>query len=257
MNRFENQGLSEGERQQRAAVGLTWRVNEILRDHPRTMNMDIRDVNKPLVNDEQQHQNELIKMSANNHMKCLAAFYKRLHPDAKVVKVVDGMHSALPLYDTMTGANIMLLATNLELTGDRSLGAISVTVRDEYVLTGSTIYLNDDGDFEAYSDVKPRDDKLVTEALELVGVGKRDLVVPVLSGIIPLSELAESLEALRPVIAEKYDDAETERFLSDLEKRYHEKAQSRAAEEELGLSRMSSNEIEEILTILEPAENWS
>lgn len=257
MNRFESQGLSEGERQQRAAVGLSWRVNEILSNHPRTMNMDIRDVNKPLAEDEQQHQNELIKMSANNHMKCLAAFYKRLHPDAKVVKVVDGMHSALPLYDTVTGRNIMLLATNLELTGDRSLGAISVTVRDEYVLTGSTIYLNDDGDFEAYSDVKPRDDKLVTEALELVGVGKRDLVVPILSGIIPLSELAESLSALRPIVAEKYDEEDVEKFLADLEKRYHEKAQSRATADELGLSRMTSDEIEDTLTILEQADNWS
>lgn len=257
MNRFESEGLSEGARQQRAAVGLTWRVNEILSAHPRTMNMDIRDVIEAQPTTLEQRQDELIRMSANNHMKCLAAFYKRLHPDAKVVKVVDGMHSALPLYDTMTGTNFMLIATNLELIGDRSLGAISVTVRDEYILRGSTIYINDDGAFEAYCDVKPRDDTFVTEALGLVGVGRRDLVVPILAGIIPLGELAESLDALRPVIEEKYDEEDASRFLADLEKRYHEKAQSRAAEEELGLSRMSSNEIEEILTILEPADNWS
>lgn len=219
--------------------------------------MDIRDVKKGVDEHEQLPQNELIRMSADNHMKCLASFYKRLHPDATSVKVLDGVHSALPLYDTVSERNIMLLATTLILPDEDSLQAVSVTVRDEYVLSGNTIYMDGYGRFEAYSDVKPRDDSLVIEALELVGVGRRDLVVPVLSGVVHPDELAEHIEALRPVVAERYDNEETERFLSALETRYHEKSQSRAVADELGLSKMSSGEIEDILTILEPASDWS
>ncbi len=257
MSEFSINADGELERRRHAAVGLVWRVNSLLELHPRTMNLDIRDVMKPAELQEDQRQNELIRMSANNHMKCLAAFYKRLNPEATSVKILDGVHSALPLYDTMTQTNIMLLATNLELPNNRSLGAISVTVRDEYVLSGNTIYMNDDGQFEGYSDVKPRDDRLVTEALELVGVGRRDLVVPVLSGVIQETELAGCLSKLRPIVAETYDAIETERFLNDLEQRYHQKVSSRSTAEELGLAGMSSGEIEDLIEILKDAESWS
>lgn len=257
MNHFENSERSEYEKKQHAAVDLVWRVNEILEANPRTLNMDIRDVIQSNSSDIEPRQDELIRMSANNHLKCLAAFYKRLYPDATSVKVQDGTHSALPLYDTMTNTNIMLLATTLQLQDDRSLGAVTVTVRDEYVLSGSTIYLNDDGRIEAYNEIKPRDDKLVIEALELVGVGRRDMVVPVLSGVLNEAELIEYLDALKPIISENYDDAEVQRFLADLENRYREKVQSRKEADEMGLSTMSSGEIEDLLTILEPASDWS
>lgn len=219
--------------------------------------MDIRDVKNGIDEDEQLPQNELIRMSADNHMKCLASFYKRLHPDATSVKVLDGVHSALPLYDTAAERNIMLLATTLILPDEDSLQAVSVTVRDEYILSGNTIYMDGYGRFEAYSDVKPRDDSLIIEALKVVGVGKRDLVVPILNGILRPDKLAEHIEALRPIVAEIYDYEETEQFLSALQGRYHEKSQSRAVADELGLSKMSSGEIEDILTILEPASDWS
>lgn len=257
MNNFESRHDSEHDRQRDAAISLVRRVNDILIAHPRSINMDIRDIQNSNGADDQPRQNELIRMSAKNHMQCLAAFYKRVHPDATSVKIFDGAHSALPIYDAISSRNAMLLATTLILPEEDSLQAVTVTVRDEYVLNGSTIYMDGDGRFEAYNEIKPRDDKLVAESLELVGIGKRDLIVPILSGVVHPKDLDEYIDALRPIIAEKYDKFESERFLKDIEKRYHEKSQSRAIADELGLSRMSSNEIEDILTILEPADSWT
>lgn len=257
MNTFEYDSRSEKEKQQRAAIGLVWRVNDLLIEHPETLNMDIRDVYESNPSNIEPRQDELIRMSANNHMKCLAAFYKRLNPDATSVKVQDGTHSALPLYDTITNSNIMLLATTLLLEDDKSIGAVTVTIRDEYVLSGSTIYICDDGRCEAYNDIKPRDDALVVESLELVGVGRRDMVVPILSGVIDQKELEDYLTDLRPVIAESYSDDEIDRYFAALLGRYYEKVRSRATADELGLSTMTSNEIDDVLNALQHLDNNS
>lgn len=256
MSEYGVGALNEHEKQKNTAVALVRRVNDVLLEHPRTLSLDIRDLQRPGTGELDARQGELIRMSANNHVNCLAAFYKRQNPTATSMSVEEGVHSALPLYDSMTGNNVMLLATTLLLPGDCSLQAITVTVRDEYVLTGSTIYVEENGAFEAMNDMKARDDGLIAEALDLVGVGRRDLVLPLLSGAVPVFEIAGCLEALRPVVAERYGDAETERFLQALEHRYHEKRRAEETAKEFGLSDMSASEMEDLLAQLEPANDW-
>ncbi|USN96249.1 MAG: hypothetical protein H6797_04195 [Candidatus Nomurabacteria bacterium] len=256
MSEFGARERSEYEKQQDAVIALVERVNDVLLSHARTQSLDVVELHRSEVaNDESDGQNELMRMSAKSHVHCLAAFYKRLYPDATSVRLEDGVHSALPLHDAVTGNKMMLLATTLILAEGRSLQAVSVTVRDEYVLSGSTVYMNDDGRFETMSSARSRDDELINEALELVGAGKRDMVLPLLSGAMSPNDLTEGLNALRNFVAEHYDQAETERFMQAIETRYHDKRRSEATAKELGLLEMSADEIEELLTTLESVED--
>lgn len=257
MSEFGVDSQNEHEKRKNAAVALIRRVNDILLEHPRTLSLDIHELQRSELDKNDPRQDELIRMSAKNHLNCLAAFYKRQYPDVKMIRIDAGVHSALALHDAITNNNMMLLATTLLLPDDRSLQAIGVTVRDEYVLASSTVYMADDGTFEAMNDVKARDDGLVKEALELVDVGRRDLVIPLLSGAVHALEVDRCLDELRDIVASQYDENETDRFLRAVENRYYQKRRADETASELGVAGMASSEMEELLTVLEPVDDWA
>jgi len=257
MSEFKAGASGEYDKQQNAAVALVRRVNEVLIENQRTLSLEIRDLESSRPTDMNPRHDELVRMSARNHLNCLAAFYKRIYPETVSIRIEDGVHSALPLRDAVTGHNLMLLATTLILPEECSLQAVTVSLRDEYLVTSSTIYMNDDGRFEAVSAMKPKDDGLIMEAIQLVGMGRRDMVIPVLSAVIDPDEVTAYLDALRPVVAEQYDEAETERFLADVRNRYDESRRADETVKQLGLLGMSSVEIEDVLTALEPIDRWS
>ncbi|MCA9335027.1 hypothetical protein KC953_02690, partial [Candidatus Saccharibacteria bacterium] len=214
------------------------------------------DLQREIDGGDVQERDELIRLSARNHLQSLAAFYKRLYPESNAVHVEDGVHSALPLRNVINGDNIMFLATTLILDEGRSVDLISVSSRDEYVLSNSSVFMNDDGRFETVGMIKARDDGLIDEALRLVEVGKRNLVLPLLSGVVHPNDVASRLNELRKVVAESYDDDATERFISNVENCYHEKRQTAQMAKELGLVEMSLSEIEDVLSRLASIEDY-
>lgn len=248
---------NEREQQQRAAIELVKRVNDVVFDHRRTANIDIRTIDDPYIETSDWRKQELLRISGKSHMRGLAQFYQSLHPDVTSLAIHEGVHSALPFQDGPDHKDVMLLATTLILPGDQALQAVAITVRDEFVTTGSTIYMDESGRFNAEIDIKPRNDELLTEALRIVGRGPLGSVVALFSATAHPSQVAAHIDNLRPVVREHYNGLEAERFLLAVKDRYFAQLNAGSEARKIGTSIMSSQEMHEMIDILHDAETWA
>lgn len=247
----------ERERRQNAASELVQRVNEILMIHPNTKTLDIRELNGANNLKAMSSQESLMRISAENNLNELAGFYRAIHPESVDVAIMDGAYSVLPPYEIETGEQVVLSTTILLLPDNRVLQTVGIAVRDEYVMSASTIHMYDDGQYAAMSSVRPRQNPLMTQALEIVGVTKSDIIVPLFSGRIHPTELEENLAALRTIVAAKYDEDQTDRFIDNVRDYYNQRIQSRSTAQNLGTTQMSSEDMDELLMRLLPMPRWA
>lgn len=257
MNEFGNTLSNEHERRHDAVAVLVDRVTEILMLHPDTQTLDIRELNGTNNLKNFSDREALMRMSAETQISELAKFYKAINPDCGDVAIVDGMYSVLPPYEMETGEQVVLSTTILALPDERAIQTVGIAIRDDYVMSASTIHRYDDGQFAAMSSVRPRQNPLMTQALEIVGVAKSDIIVPLFSGRIHPTELEENLAALRTIVAAKYDEDQTDRFIDNVRDYYNQRIQSRSTAQNLGTTQMSSEDMDELLMRLLPMPRWA
>lgn len=244
------------EKQRDGATALVRRVNDILLAHPETQNLNIRDLQQLSGSSIQKsRKDEVLHMSADKDLGVLLEHYMRHYPDKKTISINEGMHSVLPLRDSVSGIGVIFFATTLLLPEGRWFQTVNVTIRDEYIQTNSRISLDDSGVFDARQSVKARDDRLMTEAVLLLGAENRDLFIPLFNAEIEDDEVPSYLDSLRPIVAEQYDENETRRFLQEVETRYHEKRRSDETAQGLNIFGMTSEDMQELLAKLEFASD--
>ena len=225
------------------------------RQHEPTKVLDIVD-NVPLSVTERERSDHLTHSSALRHINDIVGLGAK-HSLDQPTKVAQARHAVLVLQDAVTGEQLLLTTTRGTVTDGRHVSSTDVYVNDDAIITQYSMCKLGDNVYQTRKSLNVIDGRIVNEAFALVEAKSPGLSLGLLSGTENPLNVAQRVKQIRPLVLEQYSQAETDRFINDLVKRFNDKCAAYALEQKLGGSALSVDDLNEAIDLFQDPDRWT
>jgi len=225
------------------------------RQHERTGVLDIVD-NVPLSVAERERSDHLMHSSALSHINDIVGLGTKHNPD-QLTKVAQARHAVLVLRDVVSSQQLLLATTHGTTTDGRHARSTDVYVNDDAIATRYSMCKLGDNVYQTRKSLNIIDGRIVNEAFVLVEAKSPGLSLGLLGGTENPLNVAQRISQIRPLVLEQYSQAETDRFIDDLVKRFNDKCAAYALEQKLGGSALSVDDLNEAIDLFQDSGRWT
>lgn len=225
------------------------------RQHERTGVLDIVD-DVPLSVAERERGDHLMHSSALSHINDIVGLGTKHNPD-QLTKVAQARHAVLVLRDVVSSQQLLLATTHGTTTDGRCVSSTDVYVNDDAIITQYSMCKLGDNVYQTRKSLNVIDGRIVNEAFALVETKSPGLSLGLLSGTENPLNVAQRVKQIRPLVLEQYSQAETDRFINDLVKRFNDKCAAYALEQKLGGSVLSVDDLNEAIALFQDPDRWT
>ncbi len=225
------------------------------RQHERTGVLDIVD-NVPLSVAERERSDHLMHSSALSHINDIVGLGTKHNPD-QLTKVAQARHAVLVLRDVVSSQQLLLATTHGTTTDGRCVSSTDVYVNDDAIITQYSMCKLGDNVYQTRKSLNIIDGRIVNEAFVLVEAKSPGLSLGLLGGTENPLNVAQRISQIRPLVLEQYSQAETDRFIDDLVKRFNDKCAAYALEQQLGGSALSVDDLNEAIDLFQDSGRWT